>query len=392
MTATSLEFKNNSPQLTLIVENGSDQTVSVYSNTLGYSCNSLNGFMVESGYLNTTVAPGKSATEIVSFSSSTLEALGIKQVAEMGLGLSVSSEARGGIDIKADPAFIKTSLFEEVDFSVDTYKEVMDAGLLSKLSGMIVDYRMEDVLFDQGGIRVIDGAIAKTADGEQALLLEVENTSDQMLAVLTSNFSSGGLTLYQGNWSAQYVGPGKRAILALSISDMMGKLEQEALGIESLPGVTLTLGVTDKKGSSLIASAPLGIGSYQDLPAMNGAGVELYNGNGIRVISKGFWEDELEYSDDVHILMLVENDSQVEVSVDVAYDSVSANSSMVNEITYGKTIAPGCVGVMDVVLTGSSLEKVGIKGIEDIQEAELTLEIHDGKYNAIAEPHLVISE
>ena len=35
---------------------------------MGYSCNSVNGFMVDDGYLNCDVANGKKANDTISFS------------------------------------------------------------------------------------------------------------------------------------------------------------------------------------------------------------------------------------------------------------------------------------------------------------------------------------
>ena len=67
ITATGLTYTAYSADLELTIENNSGKNLSFVSGSLGYSCNSINGYMVEDGYLNCDVANGKKANESISF-------------------------------------------------------------------------------------------------------------------------------------------------------------------------------------------------------------------------------------------------------------------------------------------------------------------------------------
>ncbi|MFR1989821.1 MAG: hypothetical protein ACLS3C_07075 [Oscillospiraceae bacterium] len=59
VTATALEYDDYSANLKLSLENNSDKTLTFSTNTLGFSGNSINGFMIPDGYFNSEIAPGK---------------------------------------------------------------------------------------------------------------------------------------------------------------------------------------------------------------------------------------------------------------------------------------------------------------------------------------------
>ena len=49
ITAKELVYGNYAVELTLIIENNSDKDLSFIANSIGYSCNSINGYMVPEG-------------------------------------------------------------------------------------------------------------------------------------------------------------------------------------------------------------------------------------------------------------------------------------------------------------------------------------------------------
>lgn len=86
ITATALKYTAYDVKLSLTIENNSDQDLSFYAGTLGYSCNSINGWMVDDGYLNADVPAGKKANESVEFDIDELVLLGITDIADLELG------------------------------------------------------------------------------------------------------------------------------------------------------------------------------------------------------------------------------------------------------------------------------------------------------------------
>ena len=59
ITATGLNYTDYSVDLELSIENSSGKDLSFSSGTMGYHCNSINGYMVSDGYLNCDVQTGK---------------------------------------------------------------------------------------------------------------------------------------------------------------------------------------------------------------------------------------------------------------------------------------------------------------------------------------------
>ncbi len=120
------------------------------------------------------------------------------------------------------------------------------------------------------------------------------------------------------------------------------------------------------------------------------SGEELYQGNGIRIVSKGLMPDPFELSDDVHLLLLVENTSSEELGFDVAYDSVSVNGYMTRFVCYSSWAGAGKSCVLNVELTGGSLGENGITDFSDITEVDLSLEVKNDSYNIVAEPAVTV--
>lgn len=92
ITATGLEYTDYDVTLSLTIENNTDQDLSFRSGTSGYSCNSINGYMVDDGYLNADVTAGKKTNETVSFNVDELTLLGLTDIADIELGFSITDD------------------------------------------------------------------------------------------------------------------------------------------------------------------------------------------------------------------------------------------------------------------------------------------------------------
>lgn len=143
IVATELEYGNNMVQLKLLIENNSGKDLSFVSGSLGYNCNSVNGYMVEEGYMNADVTAGNKANETVSFSMDGLRLYGITEVADIQIGFSISDADFNRF--YSGPRQVKTSAADTYDYSGDTYKEAMSSGALEKKYNFSVDYFGERV-------------------------------------------------------------------------------------------------------------------------------------------------------------------------------------------------------------------------------------------------------
>lgn len=92
ITAKELTYGNYAAELTLVIENNSEKDLSFIANSIGYSCNSINGYMVPEGYLNCDVAAGKKANDTISIGYDTLMLYGIYEIADIEIGFDISDD------------------------------------------------------------------------------------------------------------------------------------------------------------------------------------------------------------------------------------------------------------------------------------------------------------
>ena len=179
ITATGLTYTDYSVDLDLTIENNSGKTLSFVSGSLGYSCNSINGYMVNDGYLNCDVSDGKKANDSISFNYDTLMLYGIDEIADMEIGFSMTDDEYN--TIYSGPRQLKTSAYDTHDYSTDHYQETITSRAAMSTYGYEMACFSNDALYDENGVKLLSSGIIKNGDGETALLLELENTTDSMV-------------------------------------------------------------------------------------------------------------------------------------------------------------------------------------------------------------------
>lgn len=388
ITATGLKYTAYDVKLSLTIENNSSQDLSFYSGTSGYNCNSINGYMIDGGYLNADIAAGKKANETVSFSVDQLTLFGLSEIADIELGFNIIDSNYDDY-LRTGPRQLKTSAADSYDYETDTYRQAIKHHVLENALGFTLDCDSEEVVFDQKGIRVVSQVLTTNTSGEQALLVEVENTTSDTVYTSVGNISLNGLGIQSGTWSTDWISAGKRRIIAMNLSNMLDESYRAAFGLENIGQVAYTFEPKDSDRDKLVVPQTLTLTVPGGSASYDGSGEELYQEDGIHIVSKGLAPDSFELSDDIHLLLLVENGTNQALTFDVDYDSVSVNGFMTDFICYSKTIAPGGSGVLDVELMGSSLEENGTTELESITEVELTVEAKNDSYKTVAKPVVV---
>ena len=66
--------------------------------------------------------------------------------------------------------------------------------------------------------------------------------------------------------------------------------------MEKLGSVAMNVILRDQDGNDLTTAALLQVQLAQDVPAVNAEGVEVYNANGIRIVSKELAVDGLDHT------------------------------------------------------------------------------------------------
>jgi hypothetical protein len=282
---------------------------------------------------------------------------------------------------------IKTSLYDAQN--TNSYFDALTGNsALADLYGYSIVYAAQDELYNQDGVRLCSEVLAEDSEGERYLLLEVENTSQDILYTSIGDVSINGLGVYPYNWTTETVNPGTRLVIDLSLDYIMEDLYWDAFGITDISDIAFSLDVRDTD-YNVLSSQQFCQVSITDTPSpLNTEGTVVYDDNGLQIISKGLYNSDsiYYYSDDTYLLFLVKNDSDEALCLDVDYDTVSVNGYMTDFWCAYVQIPAGQYSILEVELDADSLTDAGIEQLSDITDLELTFEISDTDYNILAEP------
>ncbi len=381
ITAKELTYGNYAAELTLVIENNSDKDLSFIANSIGYSCNSINGYMVPEGYLNCDVAAGKKANDTISIGYDTLMLYGIYEITDIDFGLDISVDDYN--HTYTGPRTIQTTAAEGYDYETPCYRESIASKESQAQYDYSVPYFSSDVAYEENGLIIASQAVMENEDGEHILLLEVVNTTDEIVGVSTTNIDINGLRVCDSTWSYDSINPGKTAIVDIDLSSVLEPEYWEIYGIAEVGNVALKVSFKDGDSNEVATPAHISV----DIPGAESTfsmeGTEIYNGNGIRIVSKGVFADPSEYSDDLHILLVAENTSGKTLALHDVYDSLSINDYMATYSFYTTTMEDGSCVMIDILLWGYGLEDINISEPAEVKSVEFSISIKDQNYKEI---------
>lgn len=387
ITATGLKYTNYSVEVELNIENNSDNNLSFISGSAGYSCNSVNGYMTNDGYLNCEVAAGKKANDSISFSYDELTLYGITDISDIEIGFYTSDDDYNYTYYT--PRQIKTSIFELHDYSKNCYQETISSAAAMNTYNYDITYFSTDSLYNENSVKLLSSGIMVNRDGETALLVEFENTNDSMIDMSISDIAINGLMVNSSTWSSDAINPGKRCIIDIDLSSALDSEYWDIYGINEVGSVSISLKQYNADGDEITEEIPIEIAISKKTAEYDTNGKEVYNNNGLRIVAKTVMEDTSEYSSDMYILLLAENTGKNTLSIDDVYDSLSVNGYMTDYSYYSQEIKSGESAVIEIKLWESSLEKNNIGSVSDIKEVEIGFEIKSGR-DTIDEPTVTI--
>lgn len=388
ITATGLSYNNYAVELELTIENNSGKDLSFVSGSMGYSCNSVNGYMVADGYLNCDVASGKKANDAISFSYDALMLYGINEISDIEIGFDMSDDDYN--HTYSGPRQVKTSAFDSHNYSKNYYQDTIKSRAAMNTFTYDITYFSQDNLYNKSGIKLLSSGLMVNRDGDMALLLELENTTSEIVYVSTSDIALNGLIVTSSTWSSDAINSGKRCIVDVDISSLLDSEYWEIYGIKTIGSISLSLTQRNSDGNNLTEAVPVNIVVPNTKLEFDASGTEVYNANGLRIVSKTVLEDSSEYSADMYVLLLAENNSGKTLSIDDVYDSLSVNGFMTDYSYYSKELRNGESAVLEIKLWESSLEDNKISSVSDVKEVELGFEIKEGR-NTIDTPVIKIS-
>lgn len=237
ITATELVYEDYEVKLKLKIDNKSKKNLSFNAETLGYAVNAINGFMIGDGYLDCDVNANETAEDTMSFDYRELMMYGMKEIADITVGFTISDEEYNSIH--TDPVQIKTSAADTYDYSKNSKN--YHKAITSKSSKYTYEYELPyfetDEIYASNGIRVVSEGYMKNVDGERILFLEVQNDSDSMVYFQTSDLKLNGETVYEGDWSYDCILPGCETLVNIDVDDALDDLEEPKDSVQKIESI-----------------------------------------------------------------------------------------------------------------------------------------------------------
>jgi len=217
VTITAEELVNDSiygPGLKILIENNSKKNIVVQ--TL-YTV--VNDYMIDT-LLSTDVAAGKKANDVLYFSTTSLEAAGITQLADISVNFDVSDG--------------------------DSYESIFHSGeikVATSASGTVKQPAADDgkELYNKDGIRIVGKYVEEDTFWGAGVLLYIQNDSKQSIIVQCDNMSINGF-MVDPLFSAQ-VNKGRKAVSEITV--LSDDLEKN--GITSVDEIELSFHIINPK-------------------------------------------------------------------------------------------------------------------------------------------------
>ena len=291
--------------------------------------------------------------------------------------------------IYSGPRQLKTSAYDTHNYSADHYQETITSHAAMSTYGYEMTCFSNDALYDENGVKLLSSGIMKNGDGETVLLLELENTTDSMVYLSASDIGINGLVVNSSIWSNDAVNSGKRCIVEVLLSSVFDPAYWSVYGITDIGSVSLSLGQRNEDGLEIATEIPVEIVIPGVSAEFDTTGTEVYNDNGLRIVTKAVLADPSDHSANLYVLLLAENNSGKTLTIDDVYDSLSVNGYMTEYSYYSQELEDGGAAALVIQLRESSLEENQISSPSDIQEIEIGFEIKEG-YTAIDEPTITL--
>lgn len=339
--------------------------------------------MIDDGYFNTDVAAGKKANEVMKFDLKQLMTFGINEIADVQIGIGMNDEDYN--ETHFEPVQIKTPLAEKYDYKKDTYQTAMENKVVETLYGMKLLSYSDKELYNKNGLKIVSEAVIEKSGGERAVFVEIVNDTAETLHSSFSDISLNDLVVTYGTWKTDKINPGMRKVIVLDTSNMLDDSLKETFGISKIGKAACNFAVKDKEHHIVGDEEQLSFNISKSDIKLDTSGTEIYNANDVKILYKGVVENSDELSDDIHLVLAIENNSEDSISVGDIYDSLSVNGYMINALCSPVKVPKGGKGFFDIVLHDYDIEEAGLEEIDEVKEAEITLEIKDGNEKKIDE-------
>lgn len=243
ITADKLTYTDYSAELKLLFENNTESSLSFVSGSSGYHVNSVNGYMVDDGYIYCDVDAGQTAEDKISLDFKSLNVFGITGIADIEIGFDITDDDYNSVE--TGPLQIKTTLANSYDYSENTYCKVIENGSFEKKFNCKINSFSKETLYDEDNIKITSAAVMTNKDNETIIALEAENNSDSEVVVCINDIYFDKLSVCDSVWSGNVINANKKCIIDISLNQLADYYEDEenAEKISEISNLTFTISV-----------------------------------------------------------------------------------------------------------------------------------------------------
>ena len=375
ITATGIHYSSYQAELALLLENNTETEWSIYSNTLAYACNSVNGYMIPCGYVVEDLPAHSSVETTAKFLASDLVIFHITDIADIEMAFMLRDDDHNYI--YTGPCPIKTSLADTYDYSSASYVAGVTNSWLSQEYNYTIIDTLKSKLYDANNVVIDSGVIMKNKDDNLDISLEVQNRSGKPITFSIENLSINGLIIYTGTWDSTTINSGKKAVLDIDLDSVVDDGVSKYINNNNPSIVDFELVQYDTNGNLLSSPSPVHL-SFGGEEAVKGT--EIYRSNDIVISQLGVAEEIDEYNTDYHIPLVYTNLTSKDIYIHISYDEgVTINDTKdVFASVYSFTIPGNSKVLRDIKIDELSFRDAGISGWEEVNNISITIEIDYG--------------
>lgn len=231
ITAKSLEFSSNRANLTINVKNNTKQKFSINSNNGYMSANYINNYALSTGWMSEDIGAGKAKDIEIAFDLSEADLLGITEINEIGLGVSISANYK---EIYEKILPIPTSS------SGDQVSEgSFEYALTSGLDAMGIEYEKRETTSDlssmgKAGFVLHKAAVLTNENGDNHLYIEVENTTDKVQTfIIKDKLAINGTDVYDSYIiCSDTIAPGKKCLVEVNLDNYVDSTDDKESSVD----------------------------------------------------------------------------------------------------------------------------------------------------------------
>lgn len=247
ITVLNLEYGNYDAKLNVKFENTSDKEIDISSETLGYSCNSINGYMIDDGWCSVTLQPDETVEDDLKFSYNAMAIYGIKEIAYFEVGFSIHDD-----DFNytyTGPIKICTDAFDSYKYDENSYRNAIQNKLFKVNYGLELTKFDEETYFNEVNVSIDSIACVKKEDESTTILIETRNKNEQPLFVSISEVEVNDICAYEYNWSVTQLNGNSMHVDTLDLESLVRMSDNETLQNDEISKVSFVVTVKNEAGN-----------------------------------------------------------------------------------------------------------------------------------------------